>query len=123
MSKNQKKGIVRYRDKTENVSCPYGQVERIVTGGEGGIANVHVVTVSKGNKHYHNSYDEVYYILSGHGTISLNEETHSLTPGAVVVIPAGVPHALSAEPGEELEFIIFGTPPVSIDSPEAAPRN
>ena len=123
MSKSQKEAIVRYRDETEEASCPYGQVERIVTGGEGGSANVHVVTVSEGDKHYHSSYDEVYYILSGHGTITLNEEKHSLTPGAVVVIPAGVQHALKAELGEELEFIIFGTPPVSIDSPEAAPRN
>lgn len=123
MSKIQKKVIVRYRDKTENVSCPYGQVERIVTGGEGGIANVHVVTVSEGDKHYHSAYNEIYYILSGHGTIDLNGRTHSLTPGAVVVIPAGVPHALRSESEEELEFIIFGTPPVPIDSPEAAPRH
>jgi quercetin dioxygenase-like cupin family protein len=40
----------------------------------------------------------------------------------VAVIPAGVPHSLEAAAGEELEFVIFGTPPISIDDERARPR-
>lgn len=61
--------VVRYLDQTAPVSCPYGEVARVVTGGLGGVANVHVVTVSEGKAHYHAAYDEVYYVLAGRGTL------------------------------------------------------
>jgi mannose-6-phosphate isomerase-like protein (cupin superfamily)/N-acetylglutamate synthase-like GNAT family acetyltransferase len=114
-----RKPLVRRRDQTEPKECPFGHVQRIVTGGEGGIANIHVVKVIKGLPHVHAGYDEVYYVLSGLGTITLGQETHPLRPGSVVVIPAGVPHSLEASAGEELEFVIFGTPPMSMEDPRA----
>jgi mannose-6-phosphate isomerase-like protein (cupin superfamily) len=122
MSEFSKQAVVRHRDETPPLDCPFGHVQRIVTGGEGSIANVHVVKVSKGLPHVHAGYDEVYYVLSGTGTITLGQETHSLRPGSVAVIPAGVPHSLEAGPGQELEFVIFGTPPMSIDDDRARPR-
>ena len=118
-----KAAMVRYRDETNPISCPYGHVERIVTGGEGGIANVHVVKVTAGGRHFHADYDEVYYVLSGEGTINLDQHEHALRPGAVVIIPAGVPHSLQALPEQELEFIIFGTPPMPIADERATPKS
>jgi mannose-6-phosphate isomerase-like protein (cupin superfamily) len=97
-------------------------VRRIITGGEGGVANVHVVRVTRGLPHVHAAYDEVYYVLSGKGTITLDDECHAVSPGTVVVIPAGVAHALEADPGSELEFIIFGTPAMAIDDERARPK-
>ncbi len=38
------------------------------------------------------------------------------------VIPAGVLHSLEALAGEELEFIVFGTPPMEMDDEQAKPR-
>jgi quercetin dioxygenase-like cupin family protein len=40
----------------------------------------------------------------------------------VAVIPAGVLHSLEASAGEELEFVIFGTPPMAMDGERAKPR-
>jgi hypothetical protein len=40
----------------------------------------------------------------------------------VAVIPACVPHSLEAESGQELEFVIFGTPPMAIDDERARPK-
>ena len=117
-----KSPLVHHRDQTPPLDCPFGHVQRIVTGGEGGVANVHVVKITKGTPHLHQSYDEVYYVLSGMGTITLGEETHPLRPGSVAVIPAGVLHSLEAASGQELEFVIFGTPPMSIDGEKARPR-
>ncbi len=114
--------LVRYLDRTEAISCPHGSVRRVVTGGAGGIANVHVVRVQRGERHLHRAYAEVYYVLSGAGRIVLGAETHALRPGAVVSIPAGVPHELEASGDEPLEFVIFGTPPVPIDDERARPR-
>ena len=34
--------------RNQPIECPFGHVQRMVTGGEGGIANVHVVKI-KGN--------------------------------------------------------------------------
>lgn len=117
-----KKALVRYRDQTEPLDCPFGHVERIVTGGQGGVANVHVVKVARGAPHFHAGYDEVYYVLSGSGTVTLDKDIHTLRPGSVVVIPAGVSHSLEANAGEDLEFVIFGTPPVPLDDDRARPR-
>ncbi len=114
--------LVAQRDETSPIACPFGHVERIVTGGEGGIANVHVVKITKGTPHFHRGYDETYYVLSGTGTITLGPERHPLRPGAVVVIPAGVQHSLEASAGEQLEFVIFGTPPMAMDDERAKPR-
>lgn len=117
-----KEPLVHHRDQTAPFDCPFGHVQRVVTGGEGGIANVHVVKITKGTPHVHTGYDEVYYVMSGTGTITLDQQTHPLRPGSVAVIPAGVPHSLDAEPGEELEFIIFGTPPMAMDDDRARPK-
>lgn len=116
-----KEPLVRHRDETAPIDCPYGHVQRIVTGGEGGVANVHVVKVTKGTPHVHQGYDETYYVLSGTGTITLGQETHPLRPGSVAVIPAGVLHSLEAAAGEELEFVIFGLPPMGMDDERARP--
>lgn len=117
-----KQPTVRHRDQTEPIACPFGQVQRVVTGGDGGVANVHIVRVTQGTPHVHEGYDEVYYVLSGTGTITLGDETRPLRPGTVAVIPAGVAHSLAADDGETLEFVIFGTPPMAIDDERARPK-
>ena len=117
-----KQPLVRQRLKVKPIDCPFGRVQRIVTGGEGGVANVHVVKITKGLPHVHDRYDETYYFLSGTGTITLEEETSPINPGTVAIIPAGVPHSLEADSGSELEFVIFGTPPMSLEDERARPR-
>ncbi|MBN2581705.1 MAG: cupin domain-containing protein [Planctomycetes bacterium] len=107
--------IVRYLDQTLPLDCPYGNVRRVVTGGLGGVANVHVVTVTAGSPHLHAGYDETYYVLAGTGTITMSGQAYPLRPGAVVVIPRGTEHALQADEGQTLEFVIFGTPAMSAD--------
>lgn len=119
---SKKEALVFQRDETAALDCPFGQVQRIVTGGQGGVANVHVVQITRGNQHLHTGYDEIYYLLSGTGTITLDQHTHRLRPGSVAVIPAGVPHSLIADPGQTLQFVIFGTPPLPMDHPLARPH-
>nr|WP_319494749.1 cupin domain-containing protein [uncultured Desulfobacter sp.] len=117
-----KKAIVRYTEDTNAVPCPYGDVKRVITGGEGS-ANVHIVSVTKGKEHVHRAYEETYYVLSGTGTICLDGETWEIRPGAVVYIPAQMPHSLESTSPDPLVFIIFGTPPMSIDDDRARPRS
>jgi len=116
-----KECVTGYYDETSPISCPYGEVRRIITGGKGGIANVHVVSVTAGSPHYHRGCDEVYYLLSGTGTITLDNVYYPLRPGAAVVIPANTVHSLQADPGNKLEFVIFTTPPVNVDDERFKP--
>jgi quercetin dioxygenase-like cupin family protein len=118
----EKQPFVRHRDETPAADWPFGRMQRIVAGGEGGVANVSVAATNGMPPFFHTGYDEVYYVLSGAGTVKLNGKAHSLRPGSVVVIPAGVSHALEVEPGQELEFVIFGTPPMVFDDERARPR-
>lgn len=122
----EKQPMVGYLDETDPVECPYGQVQRVVTGGAGGVANVHIVEVSKGTTHYHEGYDEIYFVLSGRGELIAGGQKFNLRPGAVAVIPRGIPHSLAVDQQDDLEaklrFIIFGSPPMEIDDERAAPR-
>ena len=120
----EKNPVVGYLDETPAGTCPYGDVRRVITGGAGGVANVHIVEVSMGTTHYHEGYDEVYYVLDGRGELNIDGEVHSLRPGAVAVIPRGIPHSLEAtsQDGGRLKFIIFGTPAMAIDDSRAEPR-
>jgi mannose-6-phosphate isomerase-like protein (cupin superfamily) len=120
-SEIEKEPLVHYEDKTERLACPFGTVQRIITGGEGGVANIHVVRITKGLPHRHAAYDEVYYVVAGTGTITLDGRCYRLRPGAVAVVPAGVVHSLEAVEGEELEFVIFGTPPLPLEDERARP--
>ena len=122
MSKPGKQPLVRHRDETPLADWPFGRMQRIVTGGEGGIANVHVARIKQLPRFFHTGYDEIYYVVSGTGTIALDGETSPLRPGSVVVIPAGATHSVEADPGQELEFVIFGAPPISIEDQRAKAR-
>jgi len=117
-----KSSLIRHRSDARPIDCPFGHVQRMVTGGEGGVANVHVVRVTQGLPHKHAAYDEVYYFLGGEGEMTVGALTERVRPGSVAVIPAGTPHSLAADKDGALEFIIFGTPPIPIDDPRAAPQ-
>ena len=50
--------------------------------------------------------DEIYYILSGHGKCTLDDEVIDIYPNQVIFIPAGVFHALdNSESDEEMTLL------------------
>jgi quercetin dioxygenase-like cupin family protein len=122
MPENVKKPVVLQRDECAAGEWACGEMRRVVTGGVGGVANVHVAKTKRMPEFFHTGYDEIYYVLAGSGTIRLDGKEFSLRPGSVAVIPAGTRHALVADEGEELEFVVFGSPPMSIEDERAKPR-
>ncbi len=120
---SQRAPLVHYLDETDAISCPYGKARRVVTGGEGGVANIHVIRVTRGTPHIHRGYDEVYFVLAGRGRICLDGRYSDLRPGAVAVIPAGTVHSIEAEDDDPVEFLIFGVPPVPIEDERAWPAS
>ncbi len=55
--------------------------------------------------HYHPDFEELYYVLSGYGLMSIGEEKHEISRGDVVYIPAPAPHTLMNTGNVPLRFV------------------
>lgn len=44
--------------------------------------------------HTHTDLDEILYVVAGNGAVRIGDESTSVTPGALSVIPRGTPHAI-----------------------------
>lgn len=56
------------------------------------------------------SEDEVYYIISGRGQITVGKETQAVQPGSIVFVAAHVPHKFHTIT-EDLKILVFFAPP------------
>ena len=56
--------------------------------------------------------DEVYYIVSGQGQITVGDETQAVQPGDIVFVAAHVPHKFHTIT-EALKILVFFAPPES----------
>jgi mannose-6-phosphate isomerase-like protein (cupin superfamily) len=69
-----------------------GQIRCLVEEKDGAAGEVHHVEIHNAKLHYHQRTDEFYYIIAGHGSMVLDDETIELHPGVVVYVPRGVKH-------------------------------
>jgi mannose-6-phosphate isomerase-like protein (cupin superfamily) len=53
----------------------------------------------------HGSWDQVYIVVEGTGTVIVGEDEHPVGPRMVVRIPAGKRHGVRLEEGERLEYL------------------
>jgi len=61
----------------------------------------------EGPPHTHAGKDQVFYITSGEGTVSLGDAKHEVRKGCLVYIPAGVVHRTVTTSVEPLAYILF----------------
>ena len=64
----------------------------MIEEGEGTAAEVHHVEIHDAKLHYHAKTDEIYHVVSGTGSMVLDDEEVELHPGVVVYVPRGVKH-------------------------------
>lgn len=72
------------------------------------------VVMAPGNSslpHWHDTFTEVYIILSGGGRLYLDEEVFGVAAGTVVEILPGVRHQLIHDGDEPLVHYVLCTPP------------
>ena len=55
------------------------------------------------------SEDEVYYVASGRGTLTIGNEVVEVMPGSVAFVAAGVDHRFG-DISEDLEVLVFWSP-------------
>ncbi len=56
--------------------------------------------------HPHRDDEEIYFVISGHGTMIVDAEEQAVGPGDVVLTYAGSSHGLRADRGEELRIFV-----------------
>lgn len=69
-----------------------GQIRCLIEEKDGAAGEVHHVEIQDAKLHYHKQTDEFYYIISGQGSMVLDEEVIELHQGMVVYVPRGVKH-------------------------------
>lgn len=76
-------------------------------------------------KHRHHAEEEWIYILSGQATLTLEEDTHVMDPGAFAAFPAAGPaHKLENQGSEDLVYLMGGEnlPVEIVDFPDHGKR-
>lgn len=73
------------------------------------IAFVEIPAGDSSQKHFHQKMQETYFILSGNGMLSINENMLPVQSGAMVYIAEEDVHQITAG-GEMLRFLVFCSP-------------
>jgi mannose-6-phosphate isomerase-like protein (cupin superfamily) len=69
-----------------------GQIRCLIEEKDGAAGEVHHVEILDAKLHYHERTDEFYYIITGQGTMILDDAEIELHAGVVVYVPRGVKH-------------------------------
>jgi mannose-6-phosphate isomerase-like protein (cupin superfamily) len=76
-----------------------------------GVAYVEVEVGKISRAHYHSLTEEVYYILSGEGSMTINGSVRLVKPGDCVYIPPNAVHSIANVGSTALRFISADAPP------------
>src|SRR6266851_3705118 len=69
-----------------------GQIRCLIEEKDGAAGEVHHVEIRDAKLHYHERTDEFYYVISGQGSMILDDAEIELHTGVVVYVPRGVRH-------------------------------
>ena len=61
--------------------------------------------------HAHCERDKLYVVMSGHGELTVGDETTTVGPGDVALAPADVVHSLKNDTAERLVVLVVMAPP------------
>jgi quercetin dioxygenase-like cupin family protein len=56
--------------------------------------------------HTHTRTEEIYFIVSGHGTMHVDGETRKVGPGDLILTPRNTTHGITTVGSESLEFVV-----------------
>ncbi len=69
----------------------------------------HAVDIDGAREHYHKRSTELYYVLEGEGTVTLDGEVHPVCKGSIVHIPPGVVHGAKGR----VRVLVIGIPDIA----------
>jgi mannose-6-phosphate isomerase-like protein (cupin superfamily) len=71
----------------------------------------HAVDIDGAKAHFHKRSTELYYVLSGEGSVVLDGVEHEVKAGSLVHIPPGVVHAARGR----MRVLVVGIPDIGDD--------
>ena len=65
---------------------------------------------TQGSAHKHD-VEHCWYILSGTGTMYMEDKPFKIGPQTAIYTPAGLMHRIDVDPGEDLTYVVIYAPP------------
>lgn len=104
--------VVRNEGQTDIERSLCGTRRRLLSRDDSNVAAwAHVVEMDGSRPHFHRRATELYYVLEGEGTITLDGEEAAIQAGAIVHIPPGVVHGTSGR----MRVLVVGIPDIADD--------
>jgi len=107
------KPLVRHEGEAPRERSTCGFRDRLISreDAEDAAAWAHAVDIDGAKPHFHKVATEIYYVLEGEGTVTLDGVEHPVRKGSVVQIPPGVVHAADGR----VRVLVVGIPHMAED--------
>jgi mannose-6-phosphate isomerase-like protein (cupin superfamily) len=106
--------LVRHAGEGRRERSTCGWRERLISRedcGRNPAAWVHTVDLDGSRPHYHRHATELYYVLEGQGTVTLDGVEVQVRPGSLLHIPPGVVHGGKGR----MKVLVVGIPDIEDD--------
>src|SRR5437867_6477988 len=106
--------LIRHEGHTARERSTCGWRDRLISREDAKLAPAawaHAVDIDGAKLHYHKRSTELYYVLEGSGTVSLDGIEHEVNKGSIVHIPTGVIHGAHGR----MRVLVIGIPDIADD--------
>jgi quercetin dioxygenase-like cupin family protein len=104
--------LVRHEGDTPRERSECGWRDRLISREDAELqpaAWAHAVDIDGAKPHFHRVATELYYVLEGQGTVTLNGVGHEVHQGSLVHIPPGVVHSAQGR----MRVLVVGIPDIA----------
>jgi len=107
------KSLVRHEGEAPRERSTCGFRDRLISREDAADAAAwaHAVDIDGAKPHFHKIATEIYYVLEGEGTVTLDGVEHPVRKGSIVQIPPGVVHAANGR----VRVLVVGIPHMAED--------
>jgi mannose-6-phosphate isomerase-like protein (cupin superfamily) len=106
------KVLVRHEGNTPRERSECGWRDRLISREDAALnpaAWAHAVDIEAAKPHFHKAATELYYVLEGAGSVTLDGVQHAVKKGSLVHIPPGVVHSAQGR----MRVLVIGIPDIS----------
>jgi mannose-6-phosphate isomerase-like protein (cupin superfamily) len=106
--------LIRHEGHTPRERSTCGWRDRLISREDANLspaAWAHAVDIDGARLHYHKRSTELYYVLEGSGSVSLDGVEHPVSKGSIVHIPPGVIHGARGR----MRVLVIGVPDIAED--------
>ncbi|HSI62099.1 MAG TPA: cupin domain-containing protein [Candidatus Saccharimonadia bacterium] len=106
--------LLRHQGHTPRERSTCGWRDRLISREDAALspaAWAHAVDIDGAKLHYHKRSTELYYVLTGSGSVILDGVEQEVYPGSLVHIPPGVVHGAKGQ----MRVLVVGIPDIAED--------